>query len=91
MTKKLKKIPQFNSIEEETHFWDTHSFADYEHEFTPVKVKFAKSLSQGITVRFDTKTLDELRSHAQDKGIGATTLIRMWILERLKKQEQVHA
>jgi hypothetical protein len=29
---KLKKIPHFNSPEEEDEFWQTHSPLDYEHE-----------------------------------------------------------
>lgn len=69
--------------EELAKFWDTHSLADYWDEFRPVKVRFAKNLSQGITIRFDEKTLSKLRIKAQKKGIGPTTLARMWILDRL--------
>jgi hypothetical protein len=48
-------------IEEEAEFWDTHSTADYEVEFKPIKVRLAKNLSQGITIRLDEDTLAELR------------------------------
>jgi hypothetical protein len=41
--------------------------------------------SQGITVRFAPKTLSELRTQAETKGMGPTTLIRMWVLERLQE------
>ena len=41
------RIPEFASIEEEAAFWDTHSTADYEDEFKPVRVRFAKGLSIG--------------------------------------------
>jgi hypothetical protein len=37
-------------------------------------------------VRLDAETLDKLRSEAQKKGIGPTTLAGMWILERLQQQ-----
>jgi CopG antitoxin of type II toxin-antitoxin system len=80
-------IPEFASIEEEAAFWDTHSTADYEDEFKPVLVCFAKGLSTGVTIRFDPETLRRLRAIAQEQGIGPTTLIRMWVLERLKQQE----
>jgi hypothetical protein len=43
-------------------------------------------LSEGITVRFDTATLAELRARAKEKGIGPTTLVRMWVLEQLRGQ-----
>jgi len=78
------RIPEFATIEEEAKFWDTHSTADYEHEFRPVRTRFAKRLSTGVTVRLDAETLQQLRTMAQEKGIGPTTLIRMWVLERLR-------
>jgi predicted DNA binding CopG/RHH family protein len=82
---KKSRIPEFKSREEEARFWDTHSFADYWDELKPVKVRVAKNLSEGITIRFDRETLNSLRKEAAHKGIGATTLIRMWILERLNQ------
>ena len=77
------RIPKFASRAEEAKFWDSHSMADYWDELKPVRVRFAKNLSQGITIRFDPPTLDKLRLQAQQKGIGPTTLARMWILEHL--------
>lgn len=89
MTKQHKdSIPQDVSREELARFWDTHSIADYWDELKPVEMKFAKNLSEGITIRFDPKTLQTLREQADRKGIGATTLIRMWILEHLNRSEQ---
>jgi len=93
MTKKnatKNRIPEFSSIEEEATFWDTHSTADYEDEFKPVRVRFAKNLSEGITIRFDPDTLEKVRAQAEGKGIGATTLIRMWVLEHVKKHPEMH-
>jgi predicted DNA binding CopG/RHH family protein len=84
---KAKRIPEFATIEEEAAFWDTHSTADYEDEFKPVRVRFAKRLSTGVTIRLDPDTLKKLRSMAQERGIGPTTLIRMWVLERLKEKQ----
>lgn len=84
--KKRDPIPAFKSKEEEAAFWDTHSLADYWEVFTPVKVKFAKNLSQGITIRFDPETLQALRERAHEQGVGPTTLARMWILERLRQE-----
>lgn len=77
-------IPGKNiSREELARFWDTHSAADYWNEMKPVKVHFAKNLSEGITIRFDSKTLNVLRKKAHEKGIGPTTLVRTWVYERL--------
>jgi hypothetical protein len=50
--KKMKsRIPEFKSREEMAEFWDTHSLADYWDEFKPVKVKFAKHLSERSVVK----------------------------------------
>jgi hypothetical protein len=53
-----------------------------------VDAKFAKNLSHGLTIRLDPETLAKVRALARKKGIGPTTLIRMWILEDLEKLEQ---
>ncbi len=83
-------IPDFKTREEEAAFWDTHSFTDYWHQWKPVDVRFAKNLSGGVTVRLDPDTLEELRTLAKKKGIGPTTLARMWILERLDELKRQH-
>jgi predicted DNA binding CopG/RHH family protein len=82
--KAREPIPEFKSRQEEAEFWDTHDLADYWAEFKPVRVKFAKNLSEGITIRFDPETLAKLREEAAKKGIGPTTLARMWVMERLR-------
>ena len=78
------RIPKFKTYAEEAKWFDTHDMADYQDEFTPVKVRVAKNLSQGITIRLNPDTLETIRSEAHEKGIGPTTLVRMWVLERLK-------
>ncbi len=80
-----RAIPEFTSREEEAAFWDTHDVTEYLDELKPVEVRFANKLSEGMTVRFDPETSAELRAIAKEQGIGPTTLMRMWILERLKE------
>ncbi|MCE7939329.1 MAG: hypothetical protein DYG90_12250 [Chloroflexi bacterium CFX6] len=80
------RIPEFASREEEAEFWDNHDFSEFEDELKSVKVRFAKRLSQGLAVRFDEETLEALRTQAKRKGIGPTTLVRMWVIERLRKE-----
>jgi predicted DNA binding CopG/RHH family protein len=87
MTDKKSRIPEFQSVEEEAEFWDTHSFADYWSEMKPVKVRFAKKLSDTLTIRLDTKSIEEIRELASEQGIGPTTLARMWLLKQIKKEK----
>ena len=85
------RIPTFKSIEEEAEFWDTHSTAEFEDEFeeTP-DVRFVgvgTRPKRALTVRVDEDTFSPLSKEARDLGIGSSTLVRMWILERLREQE----
>lgn len=82
--KKVPKIPVFRTLDEEAKFWDTHSAADYWHQMKPINDSFVRPPSQGITVRFEQRVLSTIRQLATKKGLGATTLIRMWVLERLQ-------
>lgn len=78
------RIPDFKSREEMAEWFDKHDMADYWDEFTPVKVRFAKNLSEGLHIRLDRESLAKLRGEAREKGIGPSTLARMWILEHLR-------
>lgn len=93
--KTKSRIPKFKTIEEEADFWDTHSTTEFEDEFEEVKdVQFVVSRGRpkkGITVRVDEETLSALASQARAQGIGPSTLVRMWILQRLKEQKLRHA
>lgn len=84
-SKQTSRIPDFKTREEMAEWFDTHDMADYQDEFKTVRAKFAKNLSEGLNIRLDTETLAKLRHIAKEKGIGPTTLVRMWIIERLKE------
>ncbi len=88
---KKSRIPEFKTLQEEAEFWDSHDFTDFEDEFEPVKVHFAKKYSEPITIRFDQETLRTVREEAGKKGLGATSLIRMWVYEQINRLKQAHA
>ena len=71
--KKVTRIPKFKNYEEEAHFWDTHSIADFKSELKKTKLEVKKPLKMTFTVRLDSKTIKELDSVAQEKGVGPTT------------------
>jgi predicted DNA binding CopG/RHH family protein len=83
MTKHRIKIPpEFKSREEEANFWDTHDVTDYFDTEHPIKVNY-NFPRKVVSLRLDDETSMALRKVAQQKGIGMTTLIRMWLRERL--------
>ncbi len=50
-------------------------------EAIPVQVK--RPLDKVVPVRLSAEKWEELRREAQELGVGPSTLIRMWVIERL--------
>jgi hypothetical protein len=63
------------------------STTDFEDEFKPVKVRFARNLTDGLTIRLYPVTLEKLREEARATGMGPTTLVRMWVMEHLGQSQ----
>jgi hypothetical protein len=84
-------IPAFNSYEEEANFWDTHSTADFTNETEAVKVRATRGLSANVQVRFEPETDHELDAIARERGMKKATLIRTWVLDRLRQEKNRHA
>jgi len=78
------RIPAFQNIEQEAAFWDTHSVTDYPDELEPVQVRVVKNLSDPLTVRLDPADRAELTRRARAQGIGPSTLVRIWVKDRLR-------
>jgi hypothetical protein len=81
------RIPRFKTRAEEADFWDTHDSTEFEDEFKEVRLTVSKPLIHTLAVRLDAKTIDKLGSIGRKKGLGASTLARMWLLERLEKEK----
>ena len=79
------RIPDFQSREEMAEWFDTHDMADYWDQLKPVEIRVAKNLSHALNFRLDGATFKKLREVAAAKGIGPTTLVRMWVMERLNE------
>lgn len=93
---KLGKPPRFGSLEEEAKFWQLHSPLEYRGVFREEPVEPSARLDTLLAVRFDRDTTATLRKVARAKGIGATTLLRLWTIERLTEEgspcpEGIHA
>ncbi len=86
-TKRRSRIPRFKSRQEEAEFWDTHDTTEFEDEFEEVRIKVARPLAHVLAVRLDAQTIDRLAAIGRRKGIGPSTLVRMWLLERLEREK----
>lgn len=79
------RIPDFRTREEEAEFWDSHDFTEFLDETRPVKLRLRGNLSEGLTVRLEPRDREELERRAAEQGIGPSTLVRMWIKDRLRQ------
>jgi hypothetical protein len=87
MTQHKKSIPDFNSRKKMAEWFDTHDMTDY--EFKPVDLKFdlGKPKEETIMFRLDKGVKQYLGRLARAKGLNTSSLLRMWIMEKLN---QIH-
>jgi hypothetical protein len=81
------RVPDFQSREEEAEFWDTHDFTEFLDETRQVKLQVSKNLASALSVRLDHQDREELERRAARQGSGPSTLVRMWIKDRLRQPE----
>lgn len=85
--KRPNPIPPFKTLDEEAEFWDTH---DASLLFKNPKIPLEKlpllekEKEEALTVRLQKSVKQKLERIARQKGIGPTTLVRMWLVERLR-------
>lgn len=79
-------IPPFETLDEEAQFWDTHDAVDAIDKGTLVGFHHSRK-TDSLTIRFVPEDIQRIREEALQRGIGATTLARVWILEHLRGRE----
>jgi predicted DNA binding CopG/RHH family protein len=84
----MAKIPKFSGEQEEADFWATHDATAFLSETTPVDVKFvdARPPRTRIALQLDPGTINDLKAVAQHKGVDYQSMLRTWIVERLKRE-----
>ncbi len=75
------------SDEEFARFWEEHSFADFGEEFERVEEPvFVRKPKRVVSLRLEEELVDLLKVLAREKGLTHTALVRMWVMERLRKE-----
>lgn len=92
----VKEPAPFTTYQEETRFWETNNLLNLREPGTPAIVsaggKIAQSeyrLGESLNVRFSGEDLANIRALATKKGVGPTTLVRMWAKEKLQEEKKV--
>lgn len=82
------RIPDFQSREDEAEFWDSHDLSDYWDEFRPTTVRVSPNLvsEHRLTVSLESGEREALDRLARERGMGPSTLARLWITERLRTE-----
>lgn len=79
----MPDISIFKDRDKEAAFWEKN-ITEIRANAKPIKVSFAKNLSETINIRLDPWTLYTVKNQAKKKGLGPTQLIRMWIMEKIE-------
>lgn len=78
-----KPIKPFKTLDEEADFWDTHD-TSLLGKVPLMKLPLLEDEKEDVlAVRIQKSQKKKLNIVARKKGIGPSTLARMWILERL--------
>ncbi len=88
-----KKLPAFRTDDEERKFWEKASPGEYVHQTRATKVRVSPALREqvkekklNLTLRMEPSRVRALKAAAHYHGIPYQTLMRMWIVERLRKE-----
>lgn len=78
-----KPIKPFKTLDEEAEFWDTHDISELGKVPLMKLPLLEPEKEEVLSVRVQRSVKERLTKMARRRGIGPTTLARMWILERL--------
>lgn len=86
--KKLKKIPEFESEEQEREFWAEHDSADYVDWSRAERRTLAnlKPSTKTISVRLPESLLEELKLLANKRDVPYQSLLKLYLAERVKEE-----
>ena len=85
------KVPEFTSVKEEAEFWDSQDITDYLGELAIVKGVYQPREGKPkriMTVRIAPSLKEQLEKVAQSYDISTSSLVRMWIVDKLRSLHQ---
>ncbi len=87
MTK--SKLPKSDSIKKLGQFWDSHDLMDFEDELEEVaEPVFVRGTA--IKVPLEEHEAEAVERMARAKGISRESLIRTWVLQKVKRRNNRH-
>jgi hypothetical protein len=84
-TMKSQRIPDTDSIEELSRFWDTHDLADFEDQLEEVRTPvFVRGEKASFAIALKPKEVQALKRMARSEGVQEAMLVREWVREKLR-------
>ncbi len=85
-TMRRQKLPNTDSLEELARFWDTHDLTDFEEDLEEAaEPVFVRAKGTSLSIDLQPTEAQHLKQIARSKGVKGTTVLRQWILERLRE------
>lgn len=89
MKKKTYKFPDFDKMtyKEEANFWDKHDFTEFWDATEEVEMVFEleKPRDETVVLRIQKEIKEQLDKLARSRGLNLSTLMRMWLMEKLQE------
>jgi len=80
-----QRIPDTDSIEELSRFWDTHDLTDFEDQLEEVRTPvFVGREEATVAIVLKPKEVQALKRIARSEGVKEAMLVREWIREKLR-------
>jgi hypothetical protein len=84
-TMRGQKLPSTDSVEELAKFWDTHDLTDFEQDLEEVTERvFVRADGSSLRVVLPQADVRRLKGIARSMGVKETTVLRQWIVEKLR-------
>ncbi len=87
---KVKKVPRFETEQEEREFWETHDSSDHVDwtKAESVSLSNLKPSTKTISLRLPEGLLDSIKIEANKRDMPYQSLIKVWLAEDVKETRQ---
>ena len=80
-----QRIPDTDSIEELSRFWDTHDLTEFEDQLEEVRTPvFVRGEAATFAIALKPKEVQALKRMARSEGVQEAMLVREWVREKLR-------
>ena len=84
-TMRSQRIPDTDSIEELSRFWDTHDLTDFEDQLEEIRTPvFVGREEATVAIALKPKEVQALKRIARSEGVKEAMLVREWIRQELR-------